>query len=382
MNIKHLRKKFELSNAVVAGLIVVVLILGLIDLAVDWSTGFGASLSDTFSRLGSIFDFGSWSSLSTIGVVSNFLILTSFVVWIVLLVGWVLLAIFKKHHEFFIGATLHAVGGFILVAYLVNAIPVHDALLGAGTVLSYFLIVFVVLMFIAMAFLLAYTIIYTHKKEEISVRNTTVVQHKEEKTVVEEYAGDTIIVNNYYGNTGENSENQVTETVYLDKTGYVDGGTITDKNKYNRKPFIQQLAESDQTVRDMYNELKADFLSYGIKSRISKAGDTFRLHTKAYARIKVAGKGLKVYYALDPKAYADSPIPVKDSGSQKAYKEIPLTFRAKSDLSIRRAKQLIADACAVDGITEQEDLELHTYDWASDAILSHYNHDDDGTGEI
>ena len=93
---------------------------------------------------------------------------------------------------------------------------------------------------------------------------------------------------------------------------------------------------------------------------IMAAADTFRLHRKTYVKLVVAGKGLKLFLALDPKDYKDSPIPVIDVSEKNAYVEIPLAFKVKSDLSRKRAKQLIADAMAKDGI-EQGEVENVNY---------------------
>ena len=107
-------------------------------------------------------------------------------------------------------------------------------------------------------------------------------------------------------------------------------------------------------MKDAYVEIKNEILAYGVKSRISNSGDTFRLHRKTYMKIVVAGKGLKLYFALEPTDYADSPIPVQDVGDKNLYVDIPLAFKVKSDLSRRRAKQLIADAMAKD-LKEKEE---------------------------
>lgn len=122
--------------------------------------------------------------------------------------------------------------------------------------------------------------------------------------------------------------------------------------KIIRIPFPTRMNDAEKELKNNYNELKAEALSYGLKSRLSNSGDTFRLHTKAYLKITIAGKGLKIYYALDPKAYADSPIPVKDAGKKNLYKEIPAVFKVKSPLSVKRAKQLIAEVCAKDQLTQ------------------------------
>lgn len=121
-----------------------------------------------------------------------------------------------------------------------------------------------------------------------------------------------------------------------------------------RIPFANRIMGLDQEAKDNYNKLKAEALSYGLKSRLSISGDTFRLHTKTYLKIIVAGKGLKIYLALDPHDYKDTTIPIKDVGIKNVYKDIPLAFKVKSPLSLKRAKQLIKDVCEKDGLKQGE----------------------------
>lgn len=127
-----------------------------------------------------------------------------------------------------------------------------------------------------------------------------------------------------------------------------------------RVPFASRILDAEDELRENYNELKAECISYGLKSRLSNSGDTFRLHTKTYVKITVAGKGLKLYFALDPKDYANTPITLKDVSSKNVYKDIPACFKVKSGLAMRRAKQLLADACAKDGLV-QGLVEEHNY---------------------
>ena len=135
---------------------------------------------------------------------------------------------------------------------------------------------------------------------------------------------------------------------------------LPEPNKIIRIPFANRMTDAEKDLKNNYNELKAEALSYGLKSRISNSGDTFRLHTKTYLKITIAGKGLKIYYAVDPKDYANGPIPVKDASNKNIYKEIPGCFKVKSDLSVNRAKQLIADACGKDKLA-QEQVEPHNF---------------------
>lgn len=136
-----------------------------------------------------------------------------------------------------------------------------------------------------------------------------------------------------------------------------------EKKKIIRIPFEVRIHAADPVMKQHFNELKSDILAYGVKSRISNSGDTFRLHTKTYVKITIAGKSLKLYFALDPKDYADSKMPLADAGHKGIYQEIPLVFKVKSELSLRRAKQLIADAMAKDGLVQGEVVEK---DWVSE----------------
>ncbi len=126
------------------------------------------------------------------------------------------------------------------------------------------------------------------------------------------------------------------------------------KKQIIRIPFDERLVSAEKDLKENYNELKNDILAYGVKSRISNSGDTFRLHRKAFVKITIAGKGLKLYFALNPNNYAESTIPVIDASDKAIYEETPCAFKVKSALSVRRAKQLIADVMATEGLEKAE----------------------------
>ncbi len=133
--------------------------------------------------------------------------------------------------------------------------------------------------------------------------------------------------------------------------------------KIVRIPFQTRMAEIDDELKNRYNELKSEIMSYGVKSRVSNSGDTFRLHKVTFVKMTIAGKGLKLYMALDPKDYANTTLPIQDAGHKGTYKDIPLVFKVKSDLSMRRAKQLIADVMNKNGLTQGE---IEKRDWIAE----------------
>lgn len=151
----------------------------------------------------------------------------------------------------------------------------------------------------------------------------------------------------------------IEETLPLEETHTEEKATII------RIPFTDRIRLMDPQMRANFNELKSDIMAYGVKSRVSNSGDTFRLHTKTYVKITIAGKSLKLYFALNPNDYKDSTLPISDAGHKGIYKEIPLVFKVKSDLSLRRAKQLVNEAMSKDGLTKGE---VVSKDWIQEII--------------
>ena len=125
-------------------------------------------------------------------------------------------------------------------------------------------------------------------------------------------------------------------------------------NRNKRQPFLTRIITADLDIKANYNELKNEILSYGVKARLSRGGETFRLRDKKYMKIYLVGKTLKVYLALNPEDYKDSTIPVEDVGFRPNYAEMPLLFKVRSGLSVRRCKELIKAACEKDGLTQGE----------------------------
>lgn len=129
---------------------------------------------------------------------------------------------------------------------------------------------------------------------------------------------------------------------------------VEEKAKIVRIPFPERLLNADEDIKKLYNEIKNEIMSYGVHSRLSNSGDTFRLHCKTYVKLTIAGKSLKLYFALDPKDYENSPLPIKDASDKNIYVDIPLVFKVKSGLSVKRCKQLIADVMGKDGLEQGE----------------------------
>ena len=147
-----------------------------------------------------------------------------------------------------------------------------------------------------------------------------------------------------------------------------------EKKPIIRIPFTERMLSADKEMQENYNELKNEILSYGVNSRVSNSGDTFRLHRKTYIKITIAGLSLKLYFALNPDDYKDSTLPIQNAGHKGIYEEIPLVFKVKSGLSMRRCKQLIQDVFDKNGF---EQGEVGNINWVEDLKNSPNDDDDD-----
>ena len=126
------------------------------------------------------------------------------------------------------------------------------------------------------------------------------------------------------------------------------------KIKRRRKAsFETKLRGSEFDLRHKYYDLRDYIKWYGLSNRISIPGDSFSYKRKKYAFITIVGKRIKLYIALDPAKYEDSPIPVERATAKK-YVDIPCVLRIKSDLSYRRAKKLVDEAMSNAGIAKPE----------------------------
>ena len=133
------------------------------------------------------------------------------------------------------------------------------------------------------------------------------------------------------------------------------------KDEIIRLNFLERIAEGDQLLKDNYNAIKGLLMSYGLKNRLSNTGDTFRLHKKTYAKITCSGESLKLYLALNPKDFQSTALPVQDVSNKDAYKDIPLAFKVRSELSLRRANELIATCMRQDNLEVNPDFEKLDY---------------------
>lgn len=108
-----------------------------------------------------------------------------------------------------------------------------------------------------------------------------------------------------------------------------------------RIPFESKLKKVDHDTYERYSAIVEALREYKLNDRISVPGETFSYKKQKLVFLTFSGNTLKAYMALDPKEFADSPIPVKDMSEVKKFEQTPCMLVVKSDLASRR----VIDCC-------------------------------------
>lgn len=120
-------------------------------------------------------------------------------------------------------------------------------------------------------------------------------------------------------------------------------GTCTDTAKFTA--FEKKLYNATNLIKYYYSELKNTLLSYkGIKSKITNAGDSFKIGGSIVARITFNGNKLRLHLSLDPDEYNKSIYNHYSLADVKAYKDIPFALEISKSADLSTAFKLIQDA--------------------------------------
>ena len=133
--------------------------------------------------------------------------------------------------------------------------------------------------------------------------------------------------------------------------------------KINRS-FAAKLIQLDAEEKADYSELKNYFLSFkGVKARTSWKCETYKRGKDQLAKLKIRGKMLLVYLAIDPASadYSSYNYEITDS---KAYERVPFTVKVRGDRGLSRAKALVDVVMNRFGILKND--KAQTIDYAAE----------------
>lgn len=133
------------------------------------------------------------------------------------------------------------------------------------------------------------------------------------------------------------------ESLSEDAENYDIVGICTDTSAFTA--FENKLHNATNRIKYYYSELKNTLQSYkGVKSKLTNAGDSFRVSGSIVARITFNGNKLRLHLSLDPNEYNKSIYNHYSLADVKAYKEIPLALEIAKRADLSTASKLIQDA--------------------------------------
>lgn len=128
------------------------------------------------------------------------------------------------------------------------------------------------------------------------------------------------------------------------------------------KSQAAKLMQSDATVKDYYDIIKNELLSYkGVKSRLSWKHESFRKGRVLVAKLKVRGKHLRLLLPLNPNDYIDTKYKVKDLSNKKNHADTPCGYSIKNDRRSVYAKDLIATVMQANGAEKLAETQFVKY---------------------
>ncbi len=111
--------------------------------------------------------------------------------------------------------------------------------------------------------------------------------------------------------------------------------------KYNRS-FIARIIQGTDEQKEYYGRIKNALLSYKkVNSNIAWGAERFHKGRETIARLKIRGKTLILYLALDPAEFPYSVYHQKDVSDNKSLHGTPLAVKVMSPLGVKKAIRLI-----------------------------------------
>ncbi len=154
---------------------------------------------------------------------------------------------------------------------------------------------------------------------------------------------------------------------------FENGVDFENMMKYNRS-FIARIIQSDDNTKQYYGAVKHALLSYKkVNSNVAWGNERFNKGRETIARMKIRGKTLVIYLALDPNEYKTSVYHHADVSDNKSVLGTPMMIKVKSPLGVRKAIRLIDEMLAKrDGekreVPERDYAAMYPYETIAELI--------------
>ena len=108
-----------------------------------------------------------------------------------------------------------------------------------------------------------------------------------------------------------------------------------------KRTYECKLSTLQEDVKDYYDTVRNKLLSYNVKYSKTKTSEKFRFNKENIAILKVVGKQVGLYLALDPKEFEESKYKGKDLSDKKSYASTPFQYKFKTNRKAVWAIELV-----------------------------------------
>ena len=122
-----------------------------------------------------------------------------------------------------------------------------------------------------------------------------------------------------------------------------------------KKTYECKLCQLPDDSKNAYDLIKNQLLSYGLKLSKTKSAEKFKVKKDVLAVVKVSGKQIALYLALEPAKFEGSKYKGKDMSEKKAYEKTPFLYKAKTERKTKWALELIDELAKAKELTKNPD---------------------------
>ncbi|PWM74766.1 MAG: hypothetical protein DBX59_03200 [Bacillota bacterium] len=115
-----------------------------------------------------------------------------------------------------------------------------------------------------------------------------------------------------------------------------------DKREVFDRSYFSRLAQAEDELKDYYYALRAKLLSYRkMTNRVSWNYESFNRGRMQCVKLKIRGKSLVMYIALDPKELNVNKYHHQDVSETAKYAEVPTMMKIRSPRGLKYAMELV-----------------------------------------
>lgn len=195
-----------------------------------------------------------------------------------------------------------------------------------------------------------------------SIKKTDKKEVKDEKKSNIDYSDEELkVIYNYIKeNLEKDKKEEAKEKLKDGKYQVINGETIFVRDF--EKDFPHKVKYASKELKDAYNKVKNEIMKYSnVENKTNKQYDMFYIGNKMIAKISFGPTFLRIFLNLNSADYSERQFPHEDYSNKKVHEKTPFYMKAKSELSIKRFKNLMLDIAKNNNLEENKEYKTKDY---------------------